>query len=65
MNMRPLTFLLLVAPFVAAAQRPTAEAARTAMSFWPLEARTGAVAFMAPMSRSAVSALAQAEYVRT
>jgi hypothetical protein len=64
MNMRPLTFLLLVAPFAAVAQRPTAEVAQPAESFWPLDARTGAVVFVAPMSRPSVPALAQAEHVR-
>jgi hypothetical protein len=64
MNAWPLTFLLLIAPLVVAAQRPTAEAARSAVSFWPLDARTGAVVFVAPMSHPAVSALTQAEHVR-
>ena len=41
-----------------------AEAARPLGSFWPLDARTGAVVFVAPTSRLAVSVLAQAEHVR-
>ena len=47
------------------AQRPTAEAVRAAVSFWPLDARTGTVAFTAPTARPAASALWQAEHVRS
>jgi len=46
------------------AQRPTAEAARAPVSFWPLDARTGTVVFTAPTRRPAASARWQAEHVR-
>jgi hypothetical protein len=49
----------------ALAQRPTAEAARSATSFWPLDARTGAVVFTGPTARPSASALWQAEHLRT
>lgn len=58
-------FLLLLARAApAAAQRPTAEAARPAGGFWPLDARTGTVVFAAPVAHPTASALAQAEHVR-
>lgn len=55
----------LLAAGSARAQRPTAEAGRTAASFWPLDARTGTVVFTAPTIRPAASALWQAEHVRS
>lgn len=55
---------LLLAAGPVHAQRPTAEAARAPVSFWPLEARTGTVVFTAPTIRPAASALWQAEHVR-
>ena len=46
------------------AQRPTAEATHITTSFWPLDARTGTVAFTAPTAQPAASALWQAEHLR-
>ncbi len=57
-------WLLLLVGLPAAAQRPTAEAASPGSSFWPLDARTGRVAFTAPTARPTASALWQAEHVR-
>ncbi|MGI4872856.1 MAG: hypothetical protein ACRYFX_16985 [Janthinobacterium lividum] len=54
--------LLLATP--AAAQRPTAEAARPAGAFWPTNARTGVVAFTGPLRQPTAPALAQAEHLR-
>ncbi|MVN78100.1 hypothetical protein GO988_17355 [Hymenobacter sp. HMF4947] len=54
--------LLLATP--AFAQRPTAEAAPPAVSFWPLDAATGTVVFTAPTARPRVPALGQAEHLR-
>ncbi|RZJ94889.1 MAG: hypothetical protein EOO60_01980 [Hymenobacter sp.] len=48
----------------AAAQRPTAEAAKPAVSFWPINYPTGTVVFTAPTARPLASALIQAECLR-
>ena len=56
---------LVLAAGPARAQRPTAEAMRAPVSFWPLEARTGTVVFSAPTAHPAASALWQAEHVRS
>lgn len=55
-------FLLLAGP--AAAQRPTAEAARPAVAFWQFDAPTGTVAFTAPTACPTATALQQAEHLR-
>jgi hypothetical protein len=57
-------YYFLFTTSAAAAQRPTAEAAKVATSFWPLNARTGTVVFTAPTARPAASALWQAEHLR-
>lgn len=57
-------FLLLAHAAPAAAQRPTAEAARPAGGFWPLDARTGTVVFAAPVAHPTAPALTQAEHLR-
>lgn len=54
--------LLLASP--AAAQRPTAEAARAPAPFWPIDAVTGTVVFRGPTARPLAPALAQAEHLR-
>jgi hypothetical protein len=59
-----LWLLLLASAAPAAAQRPTAEAARPAVSFWPLDAQTGTVAFVAPTRQPTAPALRQAEHAR-
>jgi hypothetical protein len=53
---------LLVSP--AAAQRPTAEVARVATSFWPLDAATGTIRFTGPTAQPLASGLRQAEHLR-
>lgn len=55
---------LLVVAGPIAAQRPTAEVARSAVSFWPLDPQTGAVAFSGAVVRPTAPALAQAEHAR-
>lgn len=55
--------LLLTSP-CAWAQRPTAEAAPLAASFWPLEVATGTVCFTGPTAQPGVSGLRQAEHLR-
>ena len=62
--MNRLVCSLLFTTSAALAQRPTAEVARLATSFWPLDARTGAVVFVAPVAQPTASALAQAEHLR-
>jgi hypothetical protein len=57
-----LSLLLLASP--AAAQRPTAEAARPPATFWPIDATTGTVVFRSPTARPLSAALAQAEHLR-
>lgn len=56
-------FLLLAGP--AAAQRPTAEPARPATSFWPINYPTGTVVFSGPTVHPLAPGLAQAEHLRT
>ena len=56
-------FLLTASP--AAAQRPTAEALRSAVPFWPIDYPTGTVVFAGLTARPLASALAQAEHLRT
>ncbi len=63
--MKTWLFCFLLSASSAAAQRPTAEAAKPAVSFWPLEARTGTVVFTAPPRSPNAPALRQAEHVRT
>jgi hypothetical protein len=57
-----LLFLLVAGP--AAAQRPTAEAARPATPFWPINYPTGTVVFTAATARPFAPALTQAEHLR-
>lgn len=56
--------LLLVTISPAVAQRPTAEAANPAVSFWPINYPTCTVVFTAPTVRPLASALVQAEHLR-
>ena len=58
----PLFLLLAV---TAAAQRPTAEKAWVLTPFWPLDATTGTVVFRGSPVRPLLSALVQAEHLRT
>lgn len=48
----------------AAAQRPTAEAARLATSCWPLDAVTGTVVVAGPLAQPLAPALVPAEHLR-
>lgn len=56
-------FLLLAT--TAAAQRPTAEAARVPTPFWSTDATTGTVVFRSSGVRPLVPVLAQAEHLRS
>jgi len=58
-------YYFLFTTSTAMAQRPTAEAVRTATIFCPLDARTGTVVFTAPTARPAAAALWQAEHLRS
>ena len=62
--MKAWLFPLLLSAAPAAAQRPTAEAARPAASFWPLNAQTGAVTFTGLVAHPMAPALQQAEHLR-
>ena len=57
--------LFLFLSYSASAQLPTAEAAKPAVLFWPINYPTGTVVFTAPTARPLASALVQAEYMRT
>jgi hypothetical protein len=62
--MKAVLFFLLLTAGPVAAQRPTAEPARLATSFWPLDAVTGTVVFTGPTRQPLAPALVQAEYLR-
>lgn len=57
-------YYFLFTTSTALAQRPTAEAARPATSFWPLNARTGTVVLSGSTARPVAPALWQAEHLR-
>lgn len=63
--MKAFLFCLLLLAVPAAAQRPTAEPAPPAVSFWPINYPTGTVVFSGPTVHPLAPGLAQAEHLRT